>query len=129
MNVKEFLKELAKLYELDKKEEDFKERVQRYSKILKKKEENNKKIDYEKTIDNIVTNYPYRIYPNFTEILKNLVYFPNQEKKPIQKHFVPRKFLITMPDGNIYEFVEVPSSWENVPNLSYFKDCIVKEIF
>ena len=129
MNVNEFLKKLAKLYESDKKEDDFKERIQTYSKILNKKEENGKKIDYEKTIDNIVTNYPYRIYPNFTEILKNLVYIPNQEKKTIEKPFVPRKFLITMPNGNIYEFVEVPSSWENVPNLSYFKGCTVKEIF
>ena len=128
MDVIDFLKKLAKLYDLDKKEDEFQERVLRYSKILRLKEAERKDdIDYEATIDKIVENYPYRIYPNFTEILKNLVYKPKETTQKTKNIFKPKNFRITTSNGKIYVFAEVSENWENVHKISDFKDCKIEQ--
>ena len=131
MNVCKFLRELSRFYDVDKKEEDFNIRVSRYAKILTQKEEEWKQeIDYDKSINQIVCNYPYRMYPNFTEILKNLVYIHKEKterKEDTDFHY--RNFRITNKNGMVYEFVLVPSSWGNVPSMSQFKDCKIEEVF
>jgi len=124
MNVSAFLEKLSQLYEIDKNNEIFKERAGRYIRILKQKETNSgKKIDYESTLDKIITNYPYRIYPNFTEILKNLVYCSIENNFNQQEQgFKPRKFRLTTKSKHIYEFEEVPPSWESIRSVSELKE-------
>ena len=124
MNVSAFLKKLSQLYEIDKNNEDFNERAERYIRILKQKEINiGKKIDYESTLDKIITNYPYRIYPNFTEILKNLVYYSAENNFFQQERvFKPRKFRLTTNSKHIYDFEEVPPSWEGIRSVSELKE-------
>jgi len=123
MQVSVFLEKLNKLFDADRVLENFEERVSRYSKLLASLEEKNGKIDYESTIDKILMNYPYKVYPNFTEIMKNLVYFKKEKPPQIDNQ---RTFIITFKNGITYEFVETHSDAKGITSYEEIKDKIEK---
>ena len=116
MNVNEFLIKLAQLFPSDEPYDLFAERMDKYSEILSQKEvKNEEAIDYERTINRITERYPYRSFPNLSEILKHICYKPKQSCELKN----PRRYIVKIM-GCEYEFTEVDSSWEGVHFLSDF---------
>lgn len=81
MNVYQFLEQLNCFFPSNESSEMFSLRVKKYAELLAQMEkEAGKQFDYEKMLDLTIRNYPYRSFPNFTEITKNLVYFPQNKQ-------------------------------------------------
>lgn len=121
MDVYEFLKQLNCFFPNQEKEEMFTIRVSKYSELLNNIEKNtNKKLDYDSMLNLLVENYPYKAFPNYTEITKHIVYLPSKENEKTEKEWVYRKYIVRTEDGREYEFVTVPNSWEGVHTLSEF---------
>lgn len=123
MNVREFLKYLNDLFPCDDDDSVFEKRIIRYSEILKRKEiESGNKLDYDSMINSIIEFYPYKGFPNFSEIVKHIKFLP--EKLPDFKE--GRQYIVNQ-KGYLYEFEEVPPWWENAHCINEFEEVTLVE--
>ncbi len=133
MNKYAFLEKLGNLYPADSEDsKSFQERVTIYTKLLDKKEKlAEKELDYERMLELIIGHYPYRFFPNYTEIAKYYRFKEeSQEIKSNKKQSnsltaahikEPRKFRLKA-NNTLYIFEEVPSSWTDVHSISDFDE-------
>ena len=122
MNVYNFLEKLNCIFPSQESSENFTYRINKYAELLSKAEEKaNRPLNYEKMLNLLVENYPYRCFPNYTEISRYLVY-SKAETAQQDTECEYKTYEVTTKSGYTYEFVSVPSSWEGVHSLSEFSD-------
>ena len=122
MNVYNFLEKLNCIFPSQESSENFTYRINKYAELLNKAEqEANKPLDYEKMLDLMIKNYPYRNFPNYTEISRYLVYSKAETAKQ-DTECEYKTYEVTTKSGYTYEFVSVPPSWECSHSLSEFSN-------
>ena len=120
MNVYNFLEQLNCFFPSNESSEMFSLRVKKYAELQAQMEnEAGKQFNYEKMLDLTIRNYPYRSFPNFTEITKNIVYSDTKPENP-NAEWEYKNYIVTTEGGYEYEFVSVPPDWEGVHTLSDF---------
>ena len=125
MNKLEFLNKIVNLFPCSDDENIIEDRINMYSSLLSDIETKEKReIAYDKTLNDFVKNYPYKGFPNFTEISKCIKFSPESYME-IDK---PKKYLVKA-YGHYYEFEQVPSSWKGVHSISDFSEVYEIEWF
>ena len=117
MDIYNMLLKINELFPSNEPKEIFEKRMENYFNLVHEKEkEKNQKINYEKTLSNFIENYPYKNFPNYTEISKYFIFNPKEEQKVLKK---PRKFKVYL-GKNVYFFEEV--FWDKMKKAHCLSD-------
>lgn len=118
MNANDFLEYLNEFFPCDEEDSVVEKRMRKYSELLKQKEaEEGRELNYDNMLNSIIEKYPYKGFPNFSEIAKHIEFLSKKHSD-----FKGGRRYIVNKQGHLYEFEEVPPWWENVHSLSEFEN-------
>ena len=123
MNSVDFLAKLANYYNVDGTDENIREKLATFAKILNSTEQSSRyNYDYEKTFEALLIHHKFKDFPMLADVFRYLKKYPKaeNEKDGDSDDVKRRKFVVTR-YGVKYEFCEVFGDWEDIHTVSEFK--------